>query len=139
MSNAPNQIWLDKSRNHQLYIFKMLVAQSRTGDRSLSSTLSFTHIFIRQILHQLITFILILLSSISITQFRQYNTNPIFIQHKEILKSIYLLKLACILAASYLLRYKCPVSFAKWIVALTALGNATKIMVWPERIGHPPC
>ena len=45
-----------------------------------SSTSSFTHIFIRQILHQSIAFILILLSSISITQFKQYNTNPFFIQ-----------------------------------------------------------
>ena len=39
-----------------------------------------SHTFIRQILHQSITFILILLTSISITQFRQYNTNLIFIQ-----------------------------------------------------------
>ena len=70
---------------------------------------------------------------IEVYKVKAYNIN------KEILKSIYLLKLACILAASYLLRCKCPVSFAKWIVALTALGNATKIMVWPERIGHPPC
>ena len=46
-----------------------------------SSTSSFTHTFIRQMLYQSIAFILILLSSISITQFRQYNTNPIFIQH----------------------------------------------------------
>ena len=70
LSNAPSQIWLDGSRDHQPCIFKMLVARSRTEDRSLSSTSSFTHTFIRQILHQLITFILILLSSISITQFR---------------------------------------------------------------------
>ena len=82
LSNAPSQIWLDGSRDHQPCIFKMLVARSRTEDRSLSSsTSSFTHTFIRQILHQSIAFILILLSSISITQFRQYNTNPIFIQH----------------------------------------------------------
>ena len=51
--------------------------RSRTGRTSLSSTSSFTHTFIRQILHQSITFILISLSSISITQFRQYNTNLI--------------------------------------------------------------
>jgi len=83
VSNAPSQIWLDGSRDHQLCIFKMLVARSRTEDISLSSTSSFTHTFIRQILYQSITFILILLSSISITQFRQYNTNPIFIQHQD--------------------------------------------------------
>ena len=56
----------------------MLVARSRT-ETDLQQYL--THTFIRQILHQSIAFILILLSSISITQFRQYNTNPIFIQH----------------------------------------------------------
>ena len=31
LSNAPSQIWLDGSRDHQLCIFKMLIAQSRTG------------------------------------------------------------------------------------------------------------
>ena len=80
LSNAPSQIWLDGSRDHQPCIFKMLVARSRTERTSLSLISSFTHTFIRQILHQSIAFILILLSSISITQFRQYNTNPIFIQ-----------------------------------------------------------
>ena len=81
LSNAPSQIWLDGLRDHQPCIFKMLVARSRIERTSLSSTSSFTHTFIRQIQHQSIAFILILLSSISITQFRQYNTNPIFIQH----------------------------------------------------------
>ena len=67
VSNAPSQIWLDGSRDHQPCIFKMLVAQSRTERTSLSSTSSFTHTFIRQILYQSIAFILILLLSISIT------------------------------------------------------------------------
>ena len=51
VSNAPSQIWLDRSRDHQPCIFKMLVARLRIGDRFLSSTSSFIHTFIRQILH----------------------------------------------------------------------------------------
>ena len=80
VSNGPSQIQLDGSHNHQPCIFKVLITRSRTGT-DLQQYL--TYIFIRQILHQIIAFILILLSSISITQFRQYNTNLIFIQHNS--------------------------------------------------------
>ena len=77
----------------------------------------------RQILHQSITFILILLLSISITQFRQYNTNPIFIQQVGAC-------LGCGVVAVMHCRY-C------WVVGLAAESTTAPKLLNPDQFSRP--